>query len=327
MKHSICLVCAYFGGWPAYIDLVFHTCARNPTIDWLIFTDCGYLDGVPENVKLIAIDFDGFRQLIQSRFDFPIALERPYKLCDFKPTYGFVLSAEGLLDGYDFWGHCDLDIIFGDLRKFATSDVLDAYDKVFTRGHLTLYRNNSSINEYFMLNCDEYYYKKVLSSPESWDFDEMPGMNKRFRDLSIPQYPSRGLLGDLDPTCRRLVLWAPGVGGSTKDHLVQAFFWEDGHTYQAWWRPGGSVVLNELAYLHLQQRKFDPPDFCVDEELSGFFVTPSGFVRKYGAVRIIDLLSNNDYSIPEWIASSHKRWKDARHYVKTYGTGHRVFTE
>ena len=47
---------------------------------------------------------------------------------------------------YDFWGYCDIDLIFGNIRKFITDDILDKYDKILSRGHFTLFRNKDSIN-------------------------------------------------------------------------------------------------------------------------------------------------------------------------------------
>ena len=33
---------------------------------------------------------------------------------DLRPAYGVLF--EEYLDGYDFWGHCDLDVLFGRIR-------------------------------------------------------------------------------------------------------------------------------------------------------------------------------------------------------------------
>ena len=65
--------------------------------------------------------------LFKNKFDFDISLERPYKLCDFKPTYGYVFY--DLIKDYKFWGHCDTDIIWGRIDNFITSDAMDKYDK------------------------------------------------------------------------------------------------------------------------------------------------------------------------------------------------------
>jgi len=175
-KYRICIICPYFGVLPNYIGLFFQSCKTNYSIDWLIFTDCSYHGYLPNNVKLIFTSFDDFRERVQAKFDFQISLTSAYKLCDFRPAYGVILN--DYLNGYDYWGHCDLDMIFGDIRKFWTDEVLSKYDKIFTRGHLTLYRNTPIVSKYYMLPGEGYDYKNVFSNPKSRCFDEMIGINK-----------------------------------------------------------------------------------------------------------------------------------------------------
>lgn len=79
-----------------------------------------------------------------------------------------------VIHGYDFWGHCDLDIIYGDVRAFFTDDFLDSYDYIsvrhdYTTGCFGLYRNNELLNNYFLKSKD---YKKVFSEPKHYCFDE-----------------------------------------------------------------------------------------------------------------------------------------------------------
>lgn len=96
------------------------------------------------------MSFNDFRVLVQSKFDFPVSLERPYKICDFKPAFGLICSE--YIQGYDFWGHCDFDMIFGDIRKYITDDLLNSYDKILPLGHLSIYRNNEENNSRFKLS-------------------------------------------------------------------------------------------------------------------------------------------------------------------------------
>ena len=78
-------------------------------------------------------------------FDFSIYLDHPYKLCDYKPAYGYIFAEYA--HGYDYWGHCDMtDCIFGNLRKFLSDDFLSGADKFMFLGHMTLYRNTDEIN-------------------------------------------------------------------------------------------------------------------------------------------------------------------------------------
>ena len=100
--YKICIIGIYFGKFPSYFNLWLTSCAYNNSIDFLVITD-QYIDNLPANVKVINMSFYDFRNLVQSKFDFKISLERPYKICDFKPAFGII--CDNFLHGYDFWGH------------------------------------------------------------------------------------------------------------------------------------------------------------------------------------------------------------------------------
>ena len=90
------------------------TAVTNDTIDFYIFTD------IPEikdnkNIRVITCTFEECRQMIQKVMNFKISLESPYKLCDYKPTYGLVFH--NWLKDYDFWGYCDLDVVFWEFER------------------------------------------------------------------------------------------------------------------------------------------------------------------------------------------------------------------
>jgi hypothetical protein len=80
--------------------------------------------------------FGDLAQRIRSFFDFEISLERPYKLCDFRPAFGEIFAEE--LAGFDFWGHSDLDLIFGQIRD--TCRPLPFRRQILFNGSFSLYR-------------------------------------------------------------------------------------------------------------------------------------------------------------------------------------------
>lgn len=82
-------------------------------------------------------------------FDFNIALPSPYKLCDFRPIYGKLFQQ--YINGADFWGFGDIDLIYGDIRQFITENVLQNYDLISGWGHLTLVRNNDYWNNFYKI--------------------------------------------------------------------------------------------------------------------------------------------------------------------------------
>ena len=111
---------------------------------------------------------------------FEVAIESGYKLCDFKPAYGHIF-AEFIRD-YDFWGYCDVDVIFGHIRSFMTDELLNEYDIISARhdyltGCFALYRNNPFMRELFRQSKD---YRKVFTDPRNFFFDETNGAFEAF---------------------------------------------------------------------------------------------------------------------------------------------------
>lgn len=168
--NRIAFIIPYFGHFNNYFDLFLKSCECNKeTCDWLIFTDDTTKYDYPENVKVKYISWNDMKDLIDYKLGFKI--ERPYKLCDYKPAYGLLFSE--YLKNYEFWGYCDTDLIWGNLRKFITLELLNNYDKIFNLGHCTLYRNNDRINRLFLsqLNGKE-LYKEVFGKENNVSFDE-----------------------------------------------------------------------------------------------------------------------------------------------------------
>lgn len=144
MQKKICFIVPYFGTLPEYFQVWLDTCRTNPTIDWLVFTDDSTEFNVPLNVKIEYTTFAYIQNVVQKCYDFEISLLTPYKLCDYKIAYGEIFS--DYLVGYDYWGFCDIDVIWGNIRKFFSDDLLDAYDKIGVQGHCTIFRNTYHVN-------------------------------------------------------------------------------------------------------------------------------------------------------------------------------------
>jgi hypothetical protein len=169
----IAFIIPYFGKLPWYFPWFLHSCNYNPDIHFFIITnDTGYSEPVPGNVFLIHKTFEETRQLIEEKLQMETTIPHPYKLCDFRPAYGIIFSE--LVTGYDFWGHADIDVIFGNIRSFITDEILTTYDVVSVRpeyisGFFALYRNTARINSLFELSKD---YKEVFKDGNNLDFDE-----------------------------------------------------------------------------------------------------------------------------------------------------------
>lgn len=123
-----------------YFNLFLKSCAHNKEFNWLIFTDDKTEYNYPENVKVQYCKFVDVDKLIYDKLGFHIY--KPYKLCDYRPAYGYIFSS--YIKEYQMWGYCDNDLIFGNLSKWITNDIINQYDKIGILGHLTLIKLRNS---------------------------------------------------------------------------------------------------------------------------------------------------------------------------------------
>ena len=172
MCHIVLLI-IYMGDLPWYFPYFLHSCRYNPTIDFLIFTDNQDMSmHLPPNVKIIPYSIEQFKVDAARALGFEVTVESGYKLCDFKPAYGCIF--QDYITDYDFWGYCDVDIIFGNIRSFMTDELLNEYNIISARhdyltGCFALYRNNPMMRELFKQSKD---YRKVFTDPRNFFFDE-----------------------------------------------------------------------------------------------------------------------------------------------------------
>ena len=178
---SIVIIFPYFGTLPAQYPIWRASALRNPTVDFMFFTDADVEPAT--NIIVHRMTFDNFRRLAQQAFSFPIVLDRPYKLCEYKQAYGYMLH--DYIAHYDFWGFGDLDLVYGDLRRFLTGDVLTRLF-ILGWGHLTLLHNDAQTNAYFMQQADGYQdYREAFTTKAITFFDEFNhrGCSDKWRDL------------------------------------------------------------------------------------------------------------------------------------------------
>ena len=172
-KYRIVVLTCWSGPYPWYLPYFIHSCSFNPTIDFYIITDNrNKVADLPSNVKLIYKTLEDFNTNASQRLGFTVCVNDPYKLNDYKPAYGYLFPE--IIKGYDFWGHSDLDVVYGDIRAFLDDELLSKYDFIsvrhdYTAGCFCLYRNNKKMNTFFMKSKD---YKQVMEEQKHYCFDE-----------------------------------------------------------------------------------------------------------------------------------------------------------
>lgn len=149
MKKRIAFIIPYFGHFNKYFPLYLKSCETNRDLcDWIIFTDDNTEYAYPENVKVHYTSFETMQNLIWSKLGKSCKCDKPYKLCDYKAAYGYLF--DDYLGDYEYWGHCDSDLIWGRISHFLSDEILSSYDKIFDLGHCTIYRNTEKISRAFM---------------------------------------------------------------------------------------------------------------------------------------------------------------------------------
>ena len=179
-EKSICFVIPYFGRFPFWIDFFLESCRANDTINFFLISDNVKPENLPVNIDYKKMTFGEYKKLVSRQLNIEFDPVNPYKLCDLKPAYGLI-HAE-YLESYDFWGFCDIDLIFGNIRHFLTDTVLNKYDffSSYDRrvsGHFFVVKNNNEGRQAFMKAKN---WRSVMADPNNHCFDE-----KAFSDLFV----------------------------------------------------------------------------------------------------------------------------------------------
>lgn len=237
--QSIAFIIPYFGKWPLWFPAFLKSCQANPSIDWLFITDCDTNIDKPDNVVFCESSLNAIKDLAESKLNCSIALTTPRKLCDLRPAYGYIFQE--YIAEYDFWGFCDVDIIWGNIRKFITPELLGTYDIVSSRkfnisGHFTLLRNTSIVNSFFKTIPG--YINLLAKKRYMWG--EEHKLSEHIRQLQAA--------GQLPFT----IYWEPellenGISSVPRmEYYLDRFQFKDGAVFQIW--PNGKT--KEYMYFH-----------------------------------------------------------------------------
>jgi len=249
---KIIFILPYFGQFPPYFDLWLKSAEYNKSIDFLIITDNKKMCyDIPSNVSIKIKSLDCVKNMITSKVKHKIKMKSPYKLCDFKPAYGHIFSEE--IKGYDLWGFIDPDIIMGDIKKFLDENILENYDKFYTRGHMTLFKNNDKCNELFKINhkysdcfsIDDIFKFNSVCAYDEWGWNFCHGLSEIIYRKNIISVYDQIDFADINPNKFKL----EAIKNSKSFHY-DYFKFEEGHIYGY-----SDNSKEEFSYIHLQKRR------------------------------------------------------------------------
>jgi len=250
---SITIIIPYFGTWPFWFDFFLISCARNPSIRWLFFTDCGVPTGAPHNVQFTEMTFAEYKQRARDVLRIEFDPAAPYKLCDLRPAYGLIHREE--LQGCDYWGFGDIDVIYGNLRAHfnehrLTHQLISCHGRRIS-GHLTLIANTELMRTAFYRVPD--WQQLMLGTHVA--LDERAFSRVFLRHRSWPKWLRNWVFGrdpymrnvDFSETYSTVCASVPWLDGSF--NFPTTWYWRDGSL------TNDLTGAREFPYLHFVQWK------------------------------------------------------------------------
>lgn len=279
---SICLVYPWFGKFNSYFNLWLESASKNKTIDFLIYTNKENIlwlkerHFLPNNIKIHESSLSEISTKISQMTRGTIILDRPYKLCDYKPLYCFLFNETAK---YDFWGFGDMDVILGDIRSFLTNDILDGCDVIGNMGHMQIFRNVDYINNLIFQTPEEYFFKVLGDVKHNYYFDE-----REYSRFNLYDSERKKLIWDDVADARKpsrkfglkYFRFSFPCDPDDKHHKQCCFYdYSDGKLYLTK-IVNGLLVKKEVIYLHLQKRTMKN---CVKDNHTSFLCLPNRFVK------------------------------------------------
>lgn len=258
MKNKICLILPYYGVFPNYFHLWINSASYNSFIDFYIITDSDFPYQLPNNIHKKSISLNEIKQRLQEKTKKKIVLSSPYKLCDYKPAYGLIF--EDIIHNYDYWGWCDPDIIFGDLRLIINESSIEEYDVIGGAGAFTVCKNTELLKKCFLYtnsSMPSFAFNEIRTTKKNLIFDEWGATNIRkylkIKETSQYDWLYRKVL-DINPPdikCRHSPMF---IRFCNYPIIVK---YENGHIFAYSISPNGIENIQEYAYCHLQKRKIN----------------------------------------------------------------------
>lgn len=269
---SIIVVLPYFGKFPNYFSLFLKSCAVNPTINWLIATDQELSNfTIPDNVIVNKTSFHVLQQQCEEKYG--IGPASPYSLCKYRVVYHELFY--DYVRNYDFWGYCDCDLIWGDLRSFLTEEILNMYEKISWRGHLTLFRNDEDVNNAYKYESPGFKtFKGCINESDGVNLFDEVGINKIFKKIGYKIYEELPF-ADLQIRSRNFICQHNLF--DRKTNINQIFRWSKDGLYRIYVYDN-KVYKQSIAYVHFLKRPMKLEDSSLEND-EAYLIIPNKFIK------------------------------------------------
>lgn len=269
-NNSIAVIVTWFGSLPLYFPAWLKSAEENSTIDFYCFFDHDF-SSKASNIHIVKTTMKKEIDRIAKATGEKIRIENAYKFCDLRPFFG--LGYQEYIKEYSFWGYCDIDMVFGDLRHFLTDNVLLKYDRFYEYGYFSVFRNNKQMNNLYDLPGGIYSKSAIFRGKGKCTPEEQYGLYRISEKNNIKWYREKNFADFYIP-------YSSYILNQRENYIEQVFYWEKGRIFRAYVE-NNSVKTEEFAFLHWQKRN----PIITDEVLqnNAFFLTPTMLITKmYG---------------------------------------------
>lgn len=231
------VIIPYFGQWPFWMPLFVRSCELNPSVSWVLITDCGEPKNCPKNVQVRHLSFVDYCEKVSSALGIKFSPKGAYKLCDIRPAFAEIHAEE--LEDATHWAFGDIDVVYGNLERYLEGRDTKEYDVLSMHarrlsGHLTIFRNSEDINSAYRRVEN---WKAIMQDPMHRAFDER-GFSKIFlRHKNSPNFV-RHLASIFDPWLRRAefceAYTTPNAKISWRDGTMsfpETWYWKNGRIW------------------------------------------------------------------------------------------------
>lgn len=305
---KIAMFAPYFGpdknqSFSNYFEYWQKSAAANREIDFFIPTNLDFSRYRKyDNIHFIEMSAEVFWEKIQSILDFPISHDY-YKTGEYRIFFGIIFS--DIIQGYDYWGITEFDMIYGDILKFVGEYLERGVNVVGKTAPFRLIKNTYEMNHMPFWDLKEFEHPLTLevafSTDYTWYFSEIRGMNVRYYQAGIEIASIDHCFGDITSKYPNLTCY--GMSG------VWGFNWQDGHLYGY----NDQSEKREFLAIHIQKRKMQVlsespadkfcivPDRIINDEINvpSIRKKPSLYTLKHYIKSYVNIYCTNRQLLPE----------------------------
>jgi len=188
-KPSIILIQLWIGKIPDYFWYHVET-TKNLNIDFLFVTD-QEIDIDSQNYKVVKIDKNRLENLILQKIGVSYEINNLRNVCILKSSLGDLFSE--YIDDYDFFGHYDIDTLFGDIRKFIdphldSNDVISFGERKYhdrISGPLTVIKNTERNRTIYKMKLNEFVNNLKNYDVNAFDENELNELHQKNSKVKI----------------------------------------------------------------------------------------------------------------------------------------------